>query len=254
MEDLRRGSRPRRSSGIAAMTGSYTSSSHRLAATTSETGRPCFCSSQARKPAMSLSSRRAWCSPASIPVRRNSCLESWPASATRVFSRSLLPSPVLISSTSSASKPSSFSRCKRSAILYRCSSGFRISSRVSSCHSDSYRCRSWSEISSGSTSAGSRPPACRSSSSPKMRSVARSTSHCRCPAVRAGCCSLVSASTRYASSLPASCRNSALDSEQSPQKNPDRCSRTSSSTSASRRPSVAVMPRGWEKTARYVVA
>ena len=47
---------------------------------------------------MSLSRRLAWRSPASIPVRRNSFLESCPVSATRVFSRSLLPSPVLISS------------------------------------------------------------------------------------------------------------------------------------------------------------
>jgi hypothetical protein len=39
-----------------------------------------------------------------------------------------------------------------------------------------------------------------------------------------------------------------------PQKNPDRCNRTSSSTSASSRPSTGWMPRGWEKTARYVAA
>ena len=74
---------------------------------------------------MSLSRRRAWRSPASIPVRRNSFLESCPVSATRVFSRSLLPSPVLTSSTSSASKPSSLSRRRRSAIRYRCSSGLQ---------------------------------------------------------------------------------------------------------------------------------
>ena len=65
-----------------------------------------------------------------------------------------------------------------------------------------------------------------------------------------GDCSLVSASTRYASSVPASCRYSVLDSEQSPQKNPDRCSRTRSSTRASSSPSMGWMPRGWEKTAR----
>ena len=74
--------------------------------------------------------------------------------------------------------------------------------------------------------------------------MASSTSHWRCPSVSSGCCSLVSASTRYASSVPASCRNSVLDSEQSPQKNPDRCSRTSSSTSASSSPSVGCRPRG----------
>ena len=46
-----------------------------------------------------------------------------------------------------------------------------------------------------------------------------------------------------------------LDSEQSPQKKPDRCSRTSSSTSASSSLSVGgPPPRGLENTARYVVA
>ena len=39
-------------------------------------------------------------------------------------------------------------------------------------------------------------------------------------------------------------------SEQSPQKNPDRCNRTSSSTSASSSPSVGCRPRGLEKTDR----
>src|SRR5215470_17282989 len=103
-------------------------------------------------------------------------------------------------------------------------------------------------------SAGSSPAACRSSSSPPTCSTASSTSQARCPPVSSGCCSLVSASTRYASSVPASCRNSVLDSEQSPQKNPDRCSRTSSSTSASSSSSTGCVPRGAENTAWYVVA
>ena len=44
----------------------------------------------------------------------------------------------------------------------------------------------------------------------------------------------VSASTRYAESAPASRRKSAFESEQSPQKKPARCRRTSSSASAAR--------------------
>ena len=59
---------------------------------------------------MSLSSLRAWFSPASIPVRRNSFRAKCPDSATRVRSRSLFPCGVGISSTSSASKPSLLSR------------------------------------------------------------------------------------------------------------------------------------------------
>jgi len=44
-----------------------------------------------------------------------------------------------------------------------------------------------------------------------------------------------------------------LVSEQSTQKNPDRCNRTRSSTRASSSPSMGSTPRGCEKTARYVV-
>src|ERR1035441_8350828 len=215
-------SRPRRLSGMAASTTSYTSSSQRLAATVSETGWPSFCSRYPRKLAMSLSRRRAWFSSASIPVRTKSWRRWCPDSATRVRTRSRLPSPVLTSSTSSASKPSSLRRRSRSAMRYRCSSGRRISSLVSSCHSRSYRVRSSSATSNGSISGGSRSPACRSSSSPPTRSQASSRSQLRWPSVSEGCCSLVSESTRYASSAPASKRNSVLDREQSPQKKPDR--------------------------------
>ena len=202
---------------------------------------------------MSLSSRRDWCSSALMPVCRNSWALCCPASATLVLIRSWLPSGVLISSSSSASNPRSLSRRRRLAIRCRCSAGRSVSSRVSSSHSAWYRCCISSPVSSGSMSSGSSSPACRSISSPLTRSTASSTSQFRCPSVSTGCCSLVSASTRYAPSVPASYRNSVFDSEQSPQKNPDRCSRTSSSTSASSSRSVGCPTRGLENSARYVV-
>ena len=52
-------------------------------------------------------------------------------------------------------------------------------------------------------------------------------------ATASSCSSPVSASTRYAAKPPALRRNSTLDSDTSPQKKPARCSRTSSTTSAS---------------------
>src|SRR4051794_41864904 len=78
------------------------------------------------------------------------------------------------------------------------------------------------------------PPASAvtSSSSPATFSSASITSCSRWPRLSVGWSSPVSASTRYADSSPASRRKRVFESEQSPQKNPARCRRTSSSDSA----------------------
>ncbi len=66
-----------------------------------------------------------------------------------------------------------------------------------------------------------------------MFTRASSMSYSRCPWLSRGCICPVSASTRYAAYAPASRRKSVLDSEQSPHAKPTRCSRTSSTASAS---------------------
>ena len=219
---------PRPPAGIAAIDGSNTSSSQRPRA---PRPRPAAAlRSPARSP-KTLEVRRAAAAPGSparfSPVSRRSrrrwCPARGPATAAAAGSRVF----VRTSSISSTSKPSSFRRRSRSCRWKRSSSA-----KTSSC------------VELATTAARSRVEhlldeaervgraATRAARRRGSRARARGRAR-RCPSESCSCSSAVSASTKYADSLPASRRKSVFDSEQSPQKKPARCRRTSSSANAS---------------------
>jgi len=166
--------------------------SHWWATTASST---CCWLVRARNASRSLSSRRAWFSSVSSPVRRSSRREWWPASTTLGWMRMREPSGEVVTSSSATSNPSEFRRRTRCSMRCR-SPPENSSAAVSSPHRAAYRLLIWSTSWRGSREASRRRPDSRSQNSPNRLVVAMSRSWLRCPSVRRACSSPVSASTR----------------------------------------------------------
>ncbi len=170
-------SRPRRSRGMARTTGSNTRETHSCATiSSSSSSRPL----RARYASRSLSSRRAWFSSASRPVRRSSRRWWWPASTTFGWIRTWEPASAVRIDSSSMSKPRAFSRSTRSLMRHR-SAASNCSVPVSSVHRVRYCATIRFDTSTGSAFSSRRPPASRSRSSPAMFTRATSRSFSRCP-------------------------------------------------------------------------